>query len=44
MVFFGSILVVVSRQSDAKWFCSQCHKELRNKDDRACLHCMTLFD
>ena len=44
MVFFGSILVVAARRSGIKWFCSRCHAELRNSDDRACLHCMTLFD
>jgi len=44
MVFFGSVLVVAARQSGLKWFCSQCHQELSDKEDRACLHCMTLLD
>jgi hypothetical protein len=44
MVFFGSILVVAARRSDIKWYCSRCNKDLRNNEDRACLHCMTLLD
>lgn len=43
-LFFGSMLVVASRQSDIKWFCSQCDKELRNKEDKSCSNCLTLLD
>lgn len=44
VLFFGSVLTIVARESDSEWLCSCCHKPLRHKDDKACLHCMVLFD
>jgi len=44
MLFFGSILAAASRRSGIKWFCSRCDNELRGREDRVCLHCMTQFD
>ena len=43
-LFFGAVLTIVARESDSEWLCSCCKKPLRHKDDKACLHCMVLFD
>ena len=43
-LFFGAVLTVVARESDSEWLCSRCQRPIRDKEDKACLNCMVLFD
>ncbi len=43
-LFFGAMLALVARDFDTRWTCSSCQKELRAKEDAACLNCLVLLD
>jgi len=40
----GAVLVVSARDSDSEWICSRCKKQVRSREDKACLNCLVLFD
>ena len=40
----GFVVAAAARQSDTRWLCSRCGKQLRLKEDRACVRCQTILD
>src|SRR6266700_6125547 len=39
-LFCGTVLTGIARTVDTQWLCSRCKKQLRLKQDKACLKCM----
>jgi len=43
-LFCGPVLTGIARTVDTLWLCSRCKKQLRLKQDKACLKCMVLLE